>query len=297
MGIESPMNRYYQIANQLITDIKCIVYTNNISYSSITGYYFTLARIKIAEIEEALPSFSSSLEQCDKVTNFLLVIIDISFFVHSMDFRVRSTYLISQIIIIINRISTSLGTTNSELIKKKIYDESYSVIKSSIKKNTLRDIESLNLLIAIRDIDIAYRLPSDDLEKIIGLDCEKNTNYFSLMTCMFYIQNKKEFLSTRNKVVSCIKNKFSNHFLTIKDDSELVHLFFDSIRCPYFTSLMKYEIAKIALQRLGLMCEELIERIIDIIEKQNWFIDWDITSSDSIERLLMKKELKAPYGD
>ena len=36
---------------------------------------------------------------------------------------------------------------------------------------------------------------------------------------------------------------------------------------------------------------------VNIIKKQNWFIDWDITSSDSIERLLMKKELKAPYGD
>ena len=113
----------------------------------------------------------------------------------------------------------------------------------------------------------------------------------------FYIQNKKEFLSTRNKVVNCIKNKFSNHFLTIKEDSELVHLFFDSVRCPYFTSLMKYEIAKIALQRVNFMSEELIEHTINIIKKQNWFIDWDITSSDSIERLLMKKELKAPYGD
>ncbi|WP_192459605.1 antiviral reverse transcriptase Drt3b, partial [Musicola keenii] len=84
MGIKSPMNRYYQIANQIITDIKCVVYTNNVSYSSITGYYFTLARIKVAEIEDALSDYKDSLEQCDKVTNFLLIIIEISFFVHSM---------------------------------------------------------------------------------------------------------------------------------------------------------------------------------------------------------------------
>ncbi|EHD2237173.1 hypothetical protein JRK41_004395, partial [Vibrio vulnificus] len=154
MGISSPMNRYYQMANQIITDIKCIVFNNDISYSSITGYYFTLARIKVSEIDEHIEDFRSSEEQCNKVTNFLLVIIELSFFVHSMDFRVRSTYLISQIIILISRISNQLGETNSELIRKKIYDECYLSIRSSIKKNTLKDIECLNLLIAVRDIDL-----------------------------------------------------------------------------------------------------------------------------------------------
>ncbi|TOB14767.1 hypothetical protein CGK11_25030, partial [Vibrio parahaemolyticus] len=78
---------------------------------------------------EHIADFKESKEQCDKITNFLLIIIELSFFVHSMDFRVRSTYLISQIIIIINRISLILGDSNSELIRKKIYDESYLAIK------------------------------------------------------------------------------------------------------------------------------------------------------------------------
>ncbi|WP_225622541.1 hypothetical protein, partial [Musicola keenii] len=210
---------------------------------------------------------------------------------------VRSTYLISQIIIIINRITESLGNTNSDLIKKKIYDEAYFAIRSSIKKNTLRDIESLNLLIAIRDIDISYQLSSEMLEQIIGLNNESATNYFSLMTCLYYIRNKKEFSSTRIKVVNCIKNKLKNNYLTIKEDSELAHLFFDSISCPFLTALMKKEIAIIALKKIKSINDELIESTMNIIQGRNWFIDWDISSSESIERLLLKKELKAPYGD
>ncbi|EJI1386113.1 RNA-directed DNA polymerase, partial [Vibrio alginolyticus] len=65
MGISSPMNRYYQMANQIITDIKCIVFNNDISYSSITGYYFTLARIKVSEIDEHIEDFRNSEEQCN----------------------------------------------------------------------------------------------------------------------------------------------------------------------------------------------------------------------------------------
>ncbi|MEG3220958.1 RNA-directed DNA polymerase [Vibrio gigantis] len=295
-GISLPMNRYYQIANQIITDIKCIVYNNDISYSSITGYYFTLARIKVSEIDEHISDFKDSKEQCDKITNFLLIIIELSFFVHSMDFRVRSTYLISQIIIIINRISLSLGGANSELIKKKIYDESYLAIKSSIKKQTLKDIECLNLLIAIRDIDIEYQLAKDVVEEIIRLNEPSNTNYFSLMTCLFYVQNKKEYLSTRKKVFKCIIDKLSNDYFTVINDSELAHIFLDSLRCPFLTDNMKLLIAKEALSCFNDVSEEEIVEIVSIVSSRNWFIDWDKSTSESIERLLMKKELKSPYG-
>lgn len=295
-GISSPMNRYYQISNQIITDIKCIVYNNDISYSSITGYYFTLARIKISEIDEHICDFKDHPEQCDKIANFILIIIELSFFVHSMDFRVRSTYLISQIIIIINRISITLGDSNAELIRKKIYDESYLAIKSSLKKQTLKDIECLNLLISIRDIDIKYQLSKDVIEKIIRLNEPKNTNYFSLMTCLFYIQNKKDYLSTRKKVFNCIISKFKNDYFTVINDSELAHLFFDPLRCPYLTKKMKFEIAESALKPFNNVSKEEIKEIINITSQRNWFIDWDKSTSDAIERLLMKKELKSPYG-
>ncbi|MFH4784061.1 antiviral reverse transcriptase Drt3b [Vibrio diabolicus] len=296
MGISSPMNRYYQMANQIITDIKCIVFNNDISYSSITGYYFTLARIKVSEIDEHIEDFRTSEEQCNKVTNFLLVIIELSFFVHSMDFRVRSTYLISQIIIIISRISEQLGETNSELIRKKIYDECYLSIRSSIKKNTLKDIECLNLLIAVRDIDLQYQLSRDIIENVIALNNPDKTNYFSLMTCLFYIQNKQEYLPTRNKVFHCILSKFQGDYFTVINDSELAHIFFDSLRCPYLTKKMKTDIANVALKPFGIVTQDEVERLVSLISERNWFIDWDTSTSDSIERLLMKKELKAPYG-
>ncbi|MFM5365505.1 hypothetical protein ACET85_06715 [Aeromonas veronii] len=216
-----------------------------------------------------------------------------------MDYRVRSTYLISQIVVMINSITKHLDLTDADSIKKKIYDEAYLSIKSAHNKNSLRNIESLNLLIAIRDVDIDYQLPAKGIEKIIGLDKAIPPCYFNLMTCLFYIQNKRNYLTTRNKVMSVIKEKFTCPQVSIRNDSELAHLFFDSIRCPYLTDRHKFEITDLALNhQLNLKVgKKNIEDIVNSIKSYDWFIDWNLESSDSIERLLMKKELKSPYGN
>lgn len=298
-GYTKRIDRFYKISNQVITNIKCIAYNNSVPYSSITGYFFTLIRSQVSEINSTAHKTSKDPIQCERLTNFLLIIIDVSFFVYSMDYRVRSTYLISQIVVIINNISKHLGSTNANLIKKKIYDEAYLSIKTAYNKKSLRNIESLNLLIAIRDIDIKYQLPIAEVERIIGLDKYEPPCYFNLMTCLFYIQNKQPYITIRNKVTSIIKLKFSHEHLNIHNDSELSHLFFDSIRCPYLTYNQKIEIAELALNKqlnLNIDKPQLLQ-IIEDIKSRNWFIDWNIDSADSIERLLMKKELKSPYGD
>lgn len=292
-GISSPMNRYFQISNQIITDIKGIVFGNDISYSSISGYFFTLAKVKVSEINDHVDEFINDRVQCDKITNYLSIIIEVSFFVYCMDFRVRSTYLISQIIILINKISSVLGDDNHSFIKKKIYDEAYLAIKISRNKKTFKDIECLNLLIAIRDIDLDYQLEKDIVESILVSD--KEANYFSLMTCLFYIQNKKSYTLIKKKVVGIITHKLSESKLRGFTDSELVHVIFDSISCPYLTDLMKFNIAKNAFSAI-VSDDDQIKALVEKISSRNWFIDWTTPSQGSIERLLMKKELKATYG-
>lgn len=297
-GITKNINyRYFQIANKLITDIKCIIYNNGISYSSITGYYFTLTKNKIIEIDETIDDILDYPIECEKVVNFLLIVIEISFFIYSMDYRVRSTYLISQLIIIINKISDKFEQELSNRIKKKIYDESYFSIKNAINKKALRNIESLNLLIAIRDIDISYQLDIDDIKSIIGYNHEELC-YFNIMTCLFYIRNKKKYISLRNEIYSKILDKFSHEYYNIYNNSELMHLLFDSIRCPYLTNSQKNKIAEKALDSIRLNYSHGdMKKFLEIVSTNNWFIDWDLDAQTSIERLLLKKELKTPYGN
>lgn len=294
MGMTKKIISPHKKANKLITDIKSIVYSNDVTYSKVSGYFFTLIRNKVSEIDEHTNDFKDSEYQCDQVTNFLLIILEISFFVHAMDFRVRSTFLISQTIIIINRISKSLGHLHQDTLKRKIFNETYASIKHAIQRGAIKDIETLNLIIAIRDIDESYMLPQDVLAKIIIPN--ESPSYFNLMTGLYYIRNNRSYLKIKKEIIGKIISKFNDELFTIYNDAELVHILFDSISCPYIRTTTKKQITKQALAAINITDIGQISYLVNIISKSQWFIDWRTPSSDMIERLLLKKELKTTYG-
>ncbi|MDK2172312.1 antiviral reverse transcriptase Drt3b [Acinetobacter baumannii] len=287
------LNHYYKISNQLISDIKCIVFNNNVSYSSISGYFFTLMKNHVLHIKD-----SFSFEDKSKVENLsklFLIILDVSFFVYCMNFKVRSTYLISQIIVLISTIAESFDLNLIDLINKKIYDEVDLVLKIKSNSNLLNNIEILNLLIAVRDIDLNYQILVDDLMLLFSSERINKYNYFSLMTFLFYVQRKKQYQPIRDRIYAIIIQKFNQNNLNVSNDSELIHIFFDSLSCPYLTKNQKINITNSALNSILKLNDNEIDVFVEEMSKTNWFIDWNLQTKDAIQRLLMKKELKSPY--
>ncbi len=293
--INLKMNNYYKISNQLISDIKCIIFNNNVSYSSISGYFFTLIKNHVLDIKSKTSNISDT--KIENITKLLLIILDVSFFVYCMNFKVRSTYLVSQIIILISTITESFQIHFIDLINKKIYDEVDLVLKIKSKSNLLNNVEILNLLIAVRDIDLDYQILPNDLLLLFNSETINQYNYFSLMTFLFYVQRKKDYQPIRDRIYAIIIQKFEQNHLNISNDSELIHIFFDSVSCPYLTINQKTNISKSALKPIIHLSEEEIEIFVDNMSKVNWFIDWNLKTKEAIQRLLMKKELKSPYGN
>lgn len=311
-----------RIAIKLINQIKCIIHNNGIQYSSITGYFFSIIKRKVTNIEENTQKYIINCDT-DNLTKSLLIVLDVSFFVYSMDFRVRSTYLISQIVILIDEIMKSankmikndntennfskilLTKNNHDRVKKKIYDDTYTALNSAISKGQIRYIESLNLLIATRDINRKDRLPEDFLAKVLGISLDHvnqdGVTYFQLMTALFYSYLRKtEYNKLYAKVIEIIHNKLSNNDLTIFNSSELVHLFLDSLSCPYISTPEKLNIFNLVIDQYknkSPMNEADRKQLFKYISERSWFIDWDSKSMDTIKKLLMKKELQPAYGN
>lgn len=287
------LSKYYQISNQLISDIKCIVFNNNIDYSSISGYFFTLIKVHVLEIKDKVSFFVEGTADSESLNRILLIILDVSFFLYSMNFKVRSTYLISQIIIFINSISKELDST--DIIYKKIYDEIDFIVKTKSKENLLQSVEILNLLIAVRNIDSDYQILPEDLYMYFDDKDSSKYNYFSLMTFLYYVKRERKYQKIRDKIYHLIKEKLSHHYLNILNDSQSNHIFFDSLSCPYLTTLQKNKIAELGLAPICKLNQEELSLFVNKIGAVNWFIDWDLEDENSIRRLLMKKELKSPY--
>ncbi|HCW5707644.1 TPA: hypothetical protein OXQ64_003610, partial [Acinetobacter baumannii] len=92
-----------------------------------------------------------------------------------------------------------------------------------------------------------------------------------------------------------IIQKFNQNNLNVSNDSELIHIFFDSLSCPYLTKNQKINITNSALNSIIKLNDNEIDVFVEEMSKTNWFIDWNLQTKDAIQRLLMKKELKSPY--
>lgn len=154
--------------------------------------------------------YSAALDekQQENVLKFLLVIIDVTFFVYSMDVRVRSTFLVSQISIICCRIAKLMNPAYGDEIVKKIQDEVIFTMKNKRADRISSGVEVINLLIALREISGEEDLVSaEDISKFIfnePTEKIKNTNYFQIVSVLFYIKN--------NSIYGDLKTKTEMHY-------------------------------------------------------------------------------------
>ena len=284
------------VANRLIRDIKAVVRSNEIEFENITGYFFTVIKNKIHEVY----GYSGALDdaQQDNVLKFLLVITDVTFFVYSMDVRVRSTFLVSQISILCCRIAKLMKPVYGEEILRKIQDEVIFIIKNRSSDKTASGVEVVNLLIALREIsDNSDLISEGDISKFIFNEETaniKDLNYFQVISVLFYIKNNPTYDLLKNIIKSLVLQKISTQRASIY--SESAHALLDLVRCPYVDRAFKNRLIARAFElefgRAPTSSEVKTEY--RNMCKTDWFVDWS-ENGIKIERLLQKKELKTPY--
>jgi hypothetical protein len=284
------------VANRLIRDIKAIVRSNEIEFETITGYFFTVIKNKIHEVY----GYSATLDdaQQENVLKFLLVIMDVTFFVYSMDVRVRSTFLVSQISILCCRIAKLMKPVYGDEIVKKIQDEITFTMKNKRADKISSGVEVINLLIALREISGEVDLVSeDDVSRFVFNEVPENistVNYFQVVSVLFYIKNNPIYGNLKRKIQTIVLGMLSTKRASVY--SETSHLLLDLVRCPYLDRAFKVRMISSSFQiefgRRPTSSE--VKTQYKSISLHDWFVDWS-EMGIKIERLLQKKELKTAY--
>lgn len=291
----SSLNSSTNTANWLIRDIKSIIKKHDIGYESITGLTFSIFKKYLYKIYRNCDVARISKIEEENLSKFILVTLDVLFFLYSMDYRVRATYVMSQIIISTNKFTNKCGDAAKHTISKKIYDESVYLIKNIEQETNHSNVELLNLLISLKDLGDDYLLTANILNSLLNIDKEiQQFAYFHLVIVLYYIQNIPQYELIKQKVEKKIISKIideENPF----HKAELTCLLFDTVRCPYVSRLTKEILIQTAFNKIENI-EPLIadkNRVINYIATRNWFIDW--SEDIELDSILLKKELRTPY--
>ena len=277
---------FYASSNKLITRFKTIIKETGIAYKDILNYTLACIDRKVLKLIKIYSDIEDKRKYELKVVKSILELFDFTFFIYSVSPRVNTTIklcLILSKLTKFTKIRDNFNHDNRHLIFKKIYDE-ISLVLWKNKNSEYTQVETLYLLIALKELGKEYRLDESVLCKYFDVKPDKikfdyDLNYFSITVLLFYIENRTRYSTFKNILKEHIKSKFDkNNKLKM---TELTFLLFDLLSCPYIDEGFKKDL----LARYDITDASDQDKILN--RKECWFTKW--TDFDFGKELEAKK--------
>lgn len=293
-SIFTKIKRPFAISQDFIKDFQCIVKRNNLGYDSLSKDIIRFFKSKFTLILK--DGYLNGDDE--KAESFLYLLFDIIFYAYSLNINANTTIKLAQIIILGTKFLENSSSELRQNIYSQISKESEFVLtnfhRKAKKKQT--NIETLNLLIALKKLGAGYYFSEKKLKELFGVDDKADLselNYFHIVTLFYYIDGKPEYDAFRLELEKAVLNKFyadEDPF----SKSELTMLFFDFICCPFVNNINKRKVIRNTKYAQQGISNDGIDKIIsDICGETKWFMDWDINID--LEKVLKKKDFGTSY--
>ena len=295
--------RASSISNSFIRDFKAILKKNGCGYKSVVNYSISASLKRLRKIIKA--GISGKLEVSDiDLQSFLRVVLEINFFIFSMAPRVRSSYLVGQMILLVFSCVDTKEKYIKDNVRKMIYDEVLFFLRS-VRNNSQSypSIEVLVFLTILKSFGDDYLFSEDYLCEMFGLKLDSKSNwepdYFQLCVLLNYISNDDRFLNIKSAIEDYLDREFSEQNIDLRKTSQSM-LLMDLLCCPFLEEQLKKKLLKTVFSASSGMKIDLINQKVaaDIaaVSSKYCFFQWKsrFTYSDLCQAL-SKKELRAVY--
>ncbi|QFR49379.1 RNA-directed DNA polymerase [Sulfurimonas lithotrophica] len=274
-------------SKDVITKFKMIIKETNIEYKDILNYSIATIEKRYLKIISKLENSENQLLYTDMFVAYTMQLLNFLFFIYSVSPRVTSTIkivsLISKLIQFIkdskahNRIFKNYQI---ELIYKKMYDETFQILKKNKLKEYTQN-ETLYLLLILNEIGKDYRLESNFLDSYF-FDDGIELNYFVIVSLLYYIKNISRYANIKTKLLECIENKFKSYNKdNLRKNTELTLLLMDLMTCPYVDTQDKNRFLS-----LNDVTDPATQNKIVVfsLKQKYWFVKWqDFNLAEEIE--------------
>lgn len=256
----------------LITRFKIIIRESNIEYKDVVNYSIAIIEKKALKVILKIKIEENIKPSKKDFISYFYNVLDLIFFIYSVAPRVSSTVkvvsLLSKLLAFLKE-NENINKHQKDVLYKKIFDESYQIIKRNQHKKYVQN-ETLYLLIILAELDQKkYFIDNDSLKKYFLPNTDNaDVNYFTITTLLFYIKNQEIYKKIKLEIIKEIKKKINScNKDNRKKDTELVMLLLDSLSCPFISEEYKREL---------LESFEITKNKKNLIDfRKEWFIKWE----------------------
>lgn len=228
----------------------------------------------------------------DTIINYLIFIFDLALYAFSLEPKVNLSFTFSRLVLVMTRLSKVELKDYHEKLAHRIHTGLTDLLENELSRDCTCMVERLNILLLLNDIGEYYLPNEQDLKKYLFNESYENLNYFSLITGLFIVKRKSKYKNILNFIIENIKFRLES-LPNPKKSSEAMHLYMDSMSCPYIDKHDKESITNIVIHSVSQNRRtQTIKDHVEFFSKYYWFVDWQEVD---ILNKLFRKQLRRAY--
>lgn len=293
--VPKKIHHNWKLTKSFLDIIKSLCLHNSSSYDDIASYLISVFTERIKKLVNITAS-SDELTMPENYKDAIIVILEVLFFIYSVAPSVGASYKLATSIVLIARFTKKHIPIYIDTIYQMIYNLAEEILFDSPSDQVnlvegLVSLESINVMLALRELGENYLLPEKIIEHLFFHG--KEIPYFHIVSCLFYIRDNKKYeaLKSRlNMVIVCKLEVLSD----VQINTEKAILLLDMFCCPYIESKQKKQWIIKLFQAIGQPEPSSAEKnhFLSDVKHKYWFVNW---RSIDLLHCLEKKELKQAY--
>ena len=285
------------VVKSLVSSIKSSCFEEKVGYDMIANYVISslVKRIEalIAGFDIATSQFDTS---ADLYSPLLMRLMEATFYFYTVHPTVASSFNIGRAIIVLWRFLNEKLPNDTLSAAGQIHRWVNQLVRQhnfqdKLNRHEKVPVEFLNVILAAGEVTGSDEFDEDILRKTVFHS--NRDDYFSLVSCLFYIKNKPRYAQMRSEVEAVILGSLKS-CASIRKNAHDAHLALDTICCPYITLPSRTRLLSDLRTALSLPSRTQAELEADVAEMESkpWFVQWERLD---ILRMVKKKELSAVY--
>lgn len=285
------------VVKSLISSMKSGCFEENVGYDLIANYVISSL---VKRVEGLVRGYDEAVANLDADPSLypplLLKLMEAIFFFYTVSPTVASSFSVSRGMIVLWRFlgdklpdemlsaSGQIQRWVSQLMRQPAFQE-------HLNKQEKIPVEFLNIILAASDIQGLDHFDPEILKRTVF--APEKEDYFSLVSCLFYIKDNPAYADLRTHAEACIL-KVLGGCARIRNHAHDAHLALDAICCPYLSIASRTKILADLRRELHqpIRTQSQLENDIAEMEAMPWFVQWEKVD---LLRMVTKKELSAVY--